>query len=101
LKGKINELEPEPEPLTHDGRFEEIERLQSELWDTIRPGPKQYQKLRRIPKAIAILFNIVEQQQEIIRDLDDMTVEIWNSDFMKKEATRKLFAAVKRKTPEF
>jgi hypothetical protein len=33
LKGKINELEPEPEPLTHDGRFEEIERLQSELWD--------------------------------------------------------------------
>jgi hypothetical protein len=33
LKAKISELESEPEPLTHDGRFEEIERLQSELWD--------------------------------------------------------------------
>ena len=39
-------------------------------------------------------YEITEEQvkslQEIIRDLDDKVVEMWNGDFMKKEATRKL-----------
>ena len=71
LKGKISESEPEP--LTRDGRFEEIERLQSELWDAVNeivpPGVPIDEITEPIPRAFLLLCNLAEQQQEVLREI--------------------------------